>query len=98
MPTDEDVDAARRVLEMMEERAALRAGDNGDNGDGDNGTGDDGYDLTPLDWPALLRDGVPEVEYISEPYLPRARPHLGVGPDRLDEVAVVRARGREPVA
>lgn len=31
----------------------------------------EGYDLAPLDWQALLRDGVPEVEYISEPYLPK---------------------------
>ncbi|MEI6448540.1 MAG: AAA family ATPase [Actinomycetes bacterium] len=31
----------------------------------------DCYGLTPLDWPALLRDGVPEVEYIREPYLPK---------------------------
>ena len=55
----------------MEERAALRAGDNGDNGDGDNGTGDEVYRLAPLDWQALLRDGVPEVEYIRKPYLPK---------------------------
>jgi hypothetical protein len=31
----------------------------------------EGYALAPLDWQALLRDGVPEVEYIREPYLPR---------------------------
>jgi len=29
----------------------------------------EGFDLAPLDWPALLRDGVPEIEYIREPYL-----------------------------
>ena len=29
------------------------------------------YRLEPLDWQTLLRDGVPEVEYISEPYLPK---------------------------
>ena len=32
---------------------------------------DEGYELAPLDWQALLRDGVPEVEYIREPYLPK---------------------------
>jgi len=31
----------------------------------------EGYELAPLDWQALLRDGVPEVEYIREPYLPK---------------------------
>ncbi len=31
----------------------------------------DGYNLAALDWQALLRDGVPEVEYLREPYLPK---------------------------
>ncbi len=31
----------------------------------------DGFALAPLDWQALLRDGVPEVEYIDEPYFPK---------------------------
>jgi hypothetical protein len=35
------------------------------------GDADAGYGLAPLDWQALLRDGVPEVEYIRDPYLPR---------------------------
>jgi len=31
----------------------------------------DGLVLVPLDWPTLLRDGVPPVEYIAEPYFPK---------------------------
>ena len=31
----------------------------------------EGYSLTPLDWLALIRDGVPEVEYIEAPYFPK---------------------------
>ena len=39
----------------------------------------EGYDLKPLDWPALLRDGVPEVEYLFEPYLPKGARIWGWG-------------------
>lgn len=31
----------------------------------------EGFELMPLDWQTLLRDGVPDIEYISEPYLPK---------------------------
>lgn len=31
----------------------------------------DGFKLVPTDWEALVRDGVPEIEYLSEPYIPR---------------------------
>jgi hypothetical protein len=34
-------------------------------------TGPEGYGLDPLDWQTLLRDGVPAVAYIAEPYLPK---------------------------
>jgi hypothetical protein len=34
-------------------------------------TGPEGYELQALDWSALLRDGVPEVEYIHAPYFPK---------------------------
>ena len=31
----------------------------------------DGFNLVPTDWEALVQDGVPEIEYLFEPYLPR---------------------------
>lgn len=31
----------------------------------------DGYALVPLDFQTLIRDGVPEIEYIEEPYFPK---------------------------
>jgi hypothetical protein len=31
----------------------------------------EGFELKPLDWQALLREGVPEIEYIREPYFPK---------------------------
>jgi hypothetical protein len=33
--------------------------------------GGDPHVLDPLDWPALIRDGVPPVEYLHHPYFPR---------------------------
>ena len=40
---------------------------------------DDVYRLEPLDWQAVLRDGVPEVEYLMKPYLHKAARILVVG-------------------
>lgn len=31
----------------------------------------DPYALIPWDWPSLLRDGIPPIEYLDEPYCPR---------------------------
>ena len=31
----------------------------------------EGFDLKPLDWRALLREGVPEIEYVRQPYFPK---------------------------
>ena len=37
----------------------------------DDAAAPEGFELMPLDWQTLLREGVPEIEYISEPYLPK---------------------------
>jgi hypothetical protein len=40
----------------------------------------DGFRLVALDWPALERDGLPEIEILEPPYLVRGARILGVGP------------------
>ena len=59
--TEDGKTAAAKVADTMALFAAVPA----------IATGPDAYALAPLDWQTLLRDGVPAVEYISEPYLPK---------------------------
>ena len=59
--TEDGKTAAAKVADTMALFAAVPAV----------ATGPDAYALAPLDWQTLLRDGVPAVEYISEPYLPK---------------------------
>jgi hypothetical protein len=41
---------------------------------------DETYAIAALDWQTLLRDGVPEVEYIAKPYLPKGARIWAWGP------------------
>lgn len=41
---------------------------------------DDTFRLDPVDWPAVIADGVPALEYLDEPYLPARKRIWGVGP------------------
>ena len=42
--------------------------------------GDEPFRLEPVDWPKIAADGVPQLEYLSEPFLPARKRIWRVGP------------------
>ncbi len=55
----------------FQDRSSRDKGAPGSNAERPEVVADDAYILNPLDWQALIRNGIPEIDYLDPPYIPR---------------------------